>query len=97
MNTTKDPAALQPQFQNAIDFSLQTSFGRQKQMSFVELKERSDTDRDEVDEERQLVLRCATTSITRSIEVGNTGAFVLSKTVEKKNNHAVWLNSLGCP
>ena len=41
----------------------------------MELEERVGTDEDEVDEERQLVLRHVTTSVVRSIEVGKIGAF----------------------
>ena len=40
----------------------------------MELQERVGSDEDEVDEERQLVLRHVTTSVARSIETGKIGA-----------------------
>ena len=47
----------------------------------MELEERVGTDEDEVDEERQLVLRHVTTSDARarSIEVGKIGAFAFEQ------------------
>ena len=45
----------------------------------MELEERVGTDEDEVDEERQLVLRHVTTSIARSIEVGKIGAIAFEQ------------------
>ena len=51
----------------------------------MELRGRVGTDEDEVDEERQLVLRHVTTSIARSIEVGKIGAFAFEQREGKSN------------
>ena len=46
---------------------------------FVKLKERDGTDEEELDEERELVLRHVTTSVAGSIEIGNIGAFAFEQ------------------
>ena len=45
----------------------------------MELHERVGSDEDEVDEERQLTLRHATTSVARSIKVDKIGAFAFEQ------------------
>ena len=43
------------------------------------MQERTASDPEEVDEEREVVLRCVTTSVARSIEIGNVGACAFDK------------------
>ena len=46
---------------------------------FVKLEVRDGTDEEELDEERELVLRHVTTSVASSIEIGNIGAFAFEQ------------------
>ena len=49
------------------------------------MKERSGTDEDELDEEREVVLKHVTTSVARSIEVGKIGAFAFDQGKEEES------------
>ena len=80
MNAIKEPAN-QPRFKDASDCFFKPLLEDQNGWHFVELQERVGTDEDEVDEERQLVLRHVTTSVARSIEVGSIGAFAFEQGV----------------
>ena len=73
VNGIKDPA-LQPRFKDATDCFFKPLLEDKNERHFVELQERVGSDEDEVDEERQLLLRHVTTSVARSIEVGKIGA-----------------------
>ena len=54
-------------------------FGDENKWHFVELQERAASDPEEVDEEREVVLRHVTTSVARSIKIGNVGAHAFDK------------------
>ena len=84
VNAIKDPA-LQPRFKDATDCFFKPLLEDKNKWHFVELEERVGTDEDEVDEERQLVLRHVTTSIARSIEVGRIGAIAFEQREGKSN------------
>ena len=73
VNAIKEPAK-QPRFANATGCFFKPLLEDKNEWHFVELQERVGSDEDEVDEERQLVLRHVTTSVARSIEVGKIGA-----------------------
>ena len=60
--------------QLTVSSSLRRLLEDKNKWHFVELKQRGRTDEDEVDEERQLVLRHVTTQVSRSTEVGKIGA-----------------------
>ena len=49
--------------------------GDENQWHFVKLEVKPTSDPDEVDEEREVVLRHVTTSVARSIEIGKIGAY----------------------
>ena len=49
-------------------------FGDENKWHIVELHERATSDPEEVDEEREVVLRHVTTSVAGSIKIGNVGA-----------------------
>ena len=83
-NAIKDPV-LQPRFQNPDNCFFKPLFGDENKWHFVELKERSGTDEDEVDEEREVVLKHVTTSVARSIEVGKIGAFAFAQGKEEES------------
>ena len=78
VNGIKD-LAKQPRFQNPSDCFFKPLLEDKNKWHFVDLHERVGSDEDEVDEERQLVLRHVTTSIARSIEVGKIGAIAFEQ------------------
>ena len=73
MHGVKDPAD-QPRFVNAEGCHFRSLFGDENKWHFVELQERAASDPEEVDEEREVVLRHVTTSVARIIKIGNVGA-----------------------
>ena len=64
----------QPRFVNPDGCHFRSLFGDENKWHFVELQERVASDPEEVDEEREVVLRHVTTSVARNIEIGNMGA-----------------------
>ena len=98
VNAIKDPA-LQPQFKDVTGCVFKPLLEDKNQWHFVELEERVGNDEDEVDEERQLVLRHVITSIARSIETGKIGAHAVEqrkgKSSEEEPHHLV--ESIGLP
>ena len=73
MNGVEDPAD-QPRFVNPAGCQFRSLFDDENKWHIVELQERAASDAEEVDEEREVVLRHVTTSVARSIEIGNVGA-----------------------
>ena len=63
------------------------------QWHFVELKVKDDTDEEEVEEEREIILRHVTTSLAASVEIYNIGAFAFQKdkTSEKETEEEYYL------
>ena len=78
MNGVKNPAD-QPRFMNPVGCQFSSLFDDENKWHFVELQERTASDPGEVDEEREVVLRHVTTSVARSIEIGNVGAYAFDK------------------
>ena len=74
-----DNPADQPRFENAEGCYFRSLFGDENKWNFVQLQERTGSDAEEVDEEREVVLRHVTTSVARSIEIGNVGAYAFDK------------------
>ena len=83
MHGVEDPAD-QPRFVNAESCHFRSLFGDENKRNFVELQERAASDPEEVDEEREVVLRHVTTSVARSIEIGNVGAHAFDKGEAKR-------------
>ena len=73
MHGTEIPAD-QPRFMNPPDCYFRSLFDDENKWHIVELEERGASDPEEVDEEREVVLRHVTTSVARSIKIGNVGA-----------------------
>ena len=71
--------AKQPRFENPDGCCFRSLFDDENKWHFVELQERAASDAEEVDEERKVVLRHVTTSVARSIEIGNVGAYAFDK------------------
>ena len=90
-------AAKQPRFKDASDCFFKPLLEDQNKWHFVELEERVGTDEDEVDEERQLVLRHVTTSIARSIEVGGIGAIAFEQREGESNEGHHLVEFIGLP
>ena len=92
VNGITDPA-LWPQFKDATHcfFKPMLEGVHQNQWHFAKLVPRAGTDEDEVDEEKQLVLRHVTTSVAGSIEVGKIGAlaFEQHKGENNKEGHCL--------
>ena len=82
----KDPA-LQPRFKDAEGCYFKPLLEDENKWHFVELKEKSGTDKEDVEEERQVVLKHVTTSIGRSIEVGNIGAYAFEKDMQSEEDY----------
>ena len=78
MNGVKDPVD-QPRFMNPVGCKFRSLFDDENKWHIVELQERTASDPEEVDEEREVVLRHVTTSVARSIEIGNVGACAFDK------------------
>ena len=78
-------AAKQLPLQNASDCFFKPLLEDKNKWHFVDLHERVGSDEDEVDEERQLVLRHVTTSVARSIEMGKIGAFAFEQREGESN------------
>ena len=97
MNGVKDPAD-QPRFMNPVGCKFRSLFDDENKWHIVELQERAASDAEEVDEERKVVLRHVTTSVARSIEIGNVGAHAFDKGEGKRggeeDHHLVEFASL---
>ena len=65
----------QARFEDADDCFFKPLLEDENKWHLVQLKEKSSTDKEDVDEERQVVLRHVTTAVGRSIEVGKIGAY----------------------
>ena len=78
MHGTEIPAD-QPRFMNPPDCYFRSLFDDENKWHIVELEERGASDPEEVDEEREVVLRHVTTSVARSIKIGNVGAHAFDK------------------
>ena len=87
----KNPAD-PPQFVNAEGCCFRSLFGDENKWHFVELQERAASDPEEVDEEREVVLRHVTTSVARSIKIGMWEHMPLTRVRAKevKKNVTLW-------
>ena len=70
----RDPVN-QPRFKNPESCFFKPLFEDENEWRFVQLHEKKGTSKEEVDEENQLVFRNKTITVSRSIQVGNIGAY----------------------
>ena len=78
MHGVEDPSN-QQRFVNAEGCHFRSLFCDENKWHFVKLEKRAGSDPEEVDEEREVVLRHVTTSVARSIKIENVGAHAFDK------------------
>ena len=90
MHGVKDHAD-QPRFMNPVGCQFRSLFDDENKWHIVELQERAASDPEEVDEEREVVLRHVTTSVARSIKIGNVGAHAFDKDKGERGEEEYYL------